>query len=207
MAVRAVLAGLTADAAVPVEVVLLVGTAETFTGEVCLPAVVALDVVVLAVTVLGEDDLVTVVLGAVALAVDLDALFTVLAEDTDLVAVAAGRDCLAVALGTVGVAALGAAAFDTDCLAVVAGLDAAAAGAVALGAALLPADACLCLPAAYKGEMNTTRATKEIASRLLILYFDTNIMNLHSVLPDLSCCKTGMVNDRLYKIWITICCQ
>jgi len=151
--------------------------------------VVVLAVVALVTVVLGEVVLATVVLGAVTLAVDLGSLFTVLAEDTDLVAVAVGRDCLVVAVGAV--------ALDTDRLEVAAGLDVAALGAAALGAALLLAGACLCLPAAYRGEMNTTRATNEIAIRLLILYFDANIMNLRSVLPDLSCCKTGMADDLL----------
>jgi len=214
-------AGFVADLVLPIEVTLLVGVGEIFTEGVRFLLTVVLGAAGLAAA-LGALALAVVVLGAVALAVGLDALLTLLAGDVrvcltlldgalreterddeglegaDLVTLVLGAaglegaDLATLVLGAAGLAA----ALGALCLAA-AGLDAAALGAAALGEALLAPAACLCLPAAYRGETNMTKAANKIAALLLILYFDANIMNLHSVLPDLPGCKTAVINDRL----------
>jgi len=195
LAARLLVTGFATDTTFPIEVILLVGVAEIFTEGVFL--------------------LITVVLGAVALAAGLDALVTVgvaadllvirvfgAAEIVGRAGLAAtvaldGADLVTVVLGAAGLAA---AVLGAVCLAAAAGLDGAELALLTVcvfGPALLLPGACLCLPAAYRGEINTAIATNEIASLISILYFPTSIMNLRSVLPDLSWCKTGMINDRL----------
>jgi len=129
--------------------------------------------------VLGTDLLVIRVFGAVEIVGRVGLAAAVGLDGADLVTVVLG----AVALATV--AGLDEADLATFVL-----------GAAGLAVAILGA-ACLSLPAAYRGEMNTTIATNKTASLISILYFNTNIMNLRSVLPDLSWCKTGVINDRL----------